>query len=494
MAQVLNAPSHSLREFRLLPGYTPADGSAPQVSLKTRLCRRQQGGYIYLHTPFLSAAMQAVSGMEMAIAVAQLGGIGILPVSQTIEEQCSKIDGVKRFKAAFQTNIMTLFPEQSIGTVIDIINETGYSTFPVTDTGMFHGKLLGIITDKDFDVRRDQDCKVAERMKTDVQAGIDIDDLKEANRSMIKYGRGFLPIISPEGVLQSVVFKKDLDKHLQHPNESIDAKKRLLVGAAISTHLEDRERVEALVEHEVDVLVIDASDGHTEYQRQMLEWVKSNYQVPVVGGNAVTTAGFDFLVAAGVDAVKVGMGIGSGCTTQEIKATGRGQATSLMDTGKARERLAQEKGIYIPLIADGGISGPADMSVALALGADALMMGNFFARYTESAGNLVRNAAGEIVKEYWMEGSMKARNFRRYAQLKNIFFEEGITGYVPHLGSIYDKLPVVLQILRATLATAGCRTIEELHEKGVLEMQSPSALLDSQVHDIVPMNVDQQIL
>ncbi len=493
MAKVLDTLSHSLREFRLLPGYTPADGSPLQVSLQTRLCR-QGDDFICLHTPFLSAAMQAVTGAEMAIAIAQLGGIGILPVSQTIDEQCGKINEVKRFKAAFQTNIKTLSPEQTIGAVVDIINETGYSTFPVTDSGQFHGKLLGVITDKDFDTRRDHDCKVSERMKTDVQAGIGIDDLKEANQLMIKYGRGFLPILSPEGMLQSVVFKKDLDKHLQHPNESIDEKKRLLVGAAISTHPEDRDRVQALIEHEADVLIIDASDGHTEYQRQMLEWIKENHPIPVIGGNVVTAVGFEFLAAAGADAIKVGMGIGSGCTTQEIKATGRGQATTLLDIGSARDQLERKKGIYIPLIADGGISGPADMSVALALGADTLMMGNFFARYTESAGNLVRNAAGEIVKEYWMEGSMKARNFRRYAQLKNIFFEEGITGYVPHQGSTYDKLPVVLQILRSTLATAGCRSITELHRQGILEMQSPSALADSQVHDIVPVNIDQQIL
>ena len=493
MAKVLSTPSHSLKEFRLLPGYTPADSSPSQVSLQTRLCR-QGDGYIHLYTPFLSAAMQAVTGKEMAIAVAQLGGIGILPVSQTIEEQCDKIDQVKRFKAGFQTNIKTLSPEQPITQVINIMNETGYSTFPVTDSGQFHGELLGIITDKDFDPRRDHDGHVGKYMRTDVQAGVDINDLKEANELMIEYGRGFLPIISPDRVLQAVVFKKDLDKHLEHPDESIDAQKRLLVGAAISTHPEDRERVQALVEHQVDVLVIDASDGHSEYQRQMLEWVKGHHQVPVVGGNVVTAEAFEFLVAAGADAIKVGMGIGSGCTTQEIKATGRGQASALLDIGRARDERADQKGGYIPLIADGGIAGPADMSVALGLGADTLMMGNFFARYTESAGNLVRNAAGEIVKEYWMEGSMRARNYRRYAQLQNIFFEEGITGYVPHMGSIYDKLPVALQILRATLATAGCRTIAELHENGVLEMQSPTALLDSEVHDMVPMNIDQQIL
>lgn len=493
MATVLNAPSHSLKEFRILPGYTPADSSAPHVSLQTRLCRKEED-YVHLHTPFLSAAMQAVTGAEMAIALAQLGGIAILPVSQPIEEQCAKINRVKRFKGGFQTDILTLSPEQSIGAVIDIINQTGYTTFPVTDDGQFHSKLVGIITDKDFDVRRDHGRKVAERMKPNVQVGVGIEDLKAANELMIKYGRGFLPIVSQDGVLQSAVFRKDLDKHLKHPNESIDAKKRLLVGAAVSTHPEDRERVLALVENQVDVLVIDASDGHTEFQRQMLEFIKSNSQVPVIGGNVVTSQGFKFLVDAGADAVKVGMGIASGCTTQEVKATGRGQASALLDIAAARDALAQKEGVYIPLIADGGITGPADMSVALALGADSMMMGNFFARYTESAGNLVRNAAGEIVKEYWMEGSMRAFNMRRYSQIKETFFEEGVSGYVPHVGSIYDKLPTIIQMLRATLATAGCRTVDDLHANAVLELQSPSALMDSKVHDMVPMNVDQQIM
>ncbi|MEW6752470.1 MAG: IMP dehydrogenase [Candidatus Latescibacterota bacterium] len=493
MGKVLSAPSHSLREFRILPGYTPADGAPPSVSLHTRLCR-DGGGYLHLHTPFLSAAMQAVTGTEMAIAVAQLGGIGILPVSQPTEEQCSRIRQVKRFKGGFQTDILTLAPQQRIAEVIEIIGKTGYTTFPVTDSGAFQSRLVGILTDKDFDLRRDHERQVAERMKTDIQVGVEIDDLKEANELMIRYGRGFLPIVTRSGVLQSAVFKKDLDKHLKHPFESIDDKKRLRVGAAVSTHPEDRVRADVLVEHEVDVLVIDASDGHTEFQRQMLHHIKGRSGVPVIGGNVVTADGFRFLAEARADAVKVGMGIGSGCTTQQVKATGRGQATALIDVCTARDQWAQEQGVYLPVIADGGITGPADMSVALALGADALMMGNFFARYTESAGNLVRNAAGEIVKEYWMEASMRAQNMRRYDQIKETFFEEGIAGYVPHVGSIYDKLPTIMQMLRATLATAGCASIEELHDRAVLEMQSSVALLDSQVHDMVPMNVDQQIL
>ena len=493
MAKVLPNPSHSLKEFRILPGYTPADGNTPNIELKTRLCRKGDD-FVYLNTPFLSAAMQAVSGVEMAISLAQLGGIGILPVSQPIDEQCAKVSQVKRFKAGFQTNIVTLAPQQSISEVNHIIRDTGYTTFPVTQSGQFHDRLIGILTDKDFDERRDLECTVKERMKTDVQSGTEVTELRSANELMIRYGRGFLPILSKDGILQTVVFKKDLDKHLRHPNESIDSQKRLLVGAAISTHPEDQERVQALVEHDVDVLVIDASDGHTEYQREMIQYVKQQCDTPVIGGNIVTSDGFRFLAEAGADAVKVGMGIGSGCTTQEVKATGRGQGTTLMEVGATRDQWQKDTGLYIPLVADGGISGPAEMSIGLALGANAIMMGNFFARYTESQGSLMRNAAGEIVKEYWMEGSMRAHNMRRYAQTKENFFEEGISGYVPHVGSIFDKLPTVVQMIRATLATAGCNTIDSLHADAVLEMQSPSALMDSKIHDIIPMNVDQQIL
>jgi IMP dehydrogenase len=487
MVQILPAAARSLKEFRLLPGYTPADGAMPNVSLETRLCR-QDDGFFRVRTPFVSAAMQAVTGVDMAIAMAQFGGIGILPVSQTIADQCAKVAAVKRFKAGFQTQIVTLSPGQSITEVMAIMAETGYSTFPVTDTGVFHGTLVGVLTDKDFDGRYDGARRVAECMRTDVQVGVAVDDLKMANQLMIQYGRGFLPIVSAEGTLLSVVFKKDLDKHIQHPHATIDAQKRLRVGAAVSTHPEDRERVQALVEHDVDVLVIDAADGHTAFQRDMLTWIKSRYAVPVIAGNVVTGNGFRFLAEAGADAVKVGMGVGSGCTTQEVKATGRGQATALMQVAAARACVAEHTGSYTPLIADGGIGSPAEMVIALALGADTLMMGNFLARFTESPGQVSRNAAGEPVKEYWMEGSRRARNHRRYAHLRALCFEEGIVGQVPHMGSIYDKLPTIMQMLQAALATAGCRTIDEFHTNAVLERQSPVALQDGQVHNMLPIH------
>ena len=491
MAQIASTISHSLKEYRLLPRLTAADGDALHVSLETRLCRRGDD-YLHLRTPFLSAAMQAVTSVEMAIAMAQLGGMGVFTVSQDVEEQCSKVDAVKRFKAGFQTDIMTLSPEQPIREVIRIINETDYTTFPVTDTGVFHGKLVGIITDKDFDERYDHGCLVSERMKTDIQVGTDIDSLKAANQLMIEYGRGFLPIVSSEGTLISVVFKKDLDKHIRHPSSTEDIQKRLVVGAAVSTHPEDRERVQALVEHQIDVIVIDASDGYTEYQNEMLTWIKSQHEVPVIAGNAVTRDGFKYLVESGADAVKIGMGIGSGCTTQTVKATGRGQGTAVMEVAGARDEYAKTSGIYIPLVADGSIQGPADMIIALSLGADTLMMGNMLARFTESQGDLVRNASGDLVKEYWMEGSKKAHNYRRYAQLAETFFEEGIVGQVPHAGSIYDKFPTIKQMIRSGMATAGCRTIDELHQDAILELQSPVSLQDSGIHDIVATQSTQE--
>jgi len=484
MAQISPTISHSLKEYRLLPRLTAADGNALHISLETRLCRQGED-YLRLRTPFLSAAMQAVTSVEMAIAMAQLGGMGVFTVSQSIEEQCDKVNAVKRFKAGFQTEIMTLSPEQSIKEVIQIIQETEYTTFPVTDTGEFHGKLVGIITDKDFDERYDHTCLVSERMKTDIQVGTEIDSLKTANQLMIEFGRGFLPIVSSEGTLISVVFKKDLDKHIRHPSSTEDNQKRLVVGAAVSTHPEDRERVQALVEHQIDVIVIDASDGYTAYQHEMLTWIKSQYDVPVVAGNVVTRDGFTYLAEAGADAVKIGMGIGSGCTTQTVKATGRGQGMSILEVAAARDEYFNTTGTYIPLIADGSIQGPADMIIALSLGADALMMGNMLARFTESHGELVRNATGDLVKEYWMEGSKKAHNNRRYAQATETFFEEGIVGQVPHAGSIYDKFPPIKQMIKSGMATAGCRTIDELHTDAILELQSPVSLQDSGIHDIV---------
>ena len=482
MKQIITSPSYSLKDFRLLPGFTDKTSSVNNVSLKTRICCNKED-YIYLELPFISAAMQAVTGVEMATALAELGGVGVLPMDADINDQCQKVRSVKHYKAGFQTDLVTLSLETKLGEVKEIIKETGYSTFPVTDTGIFHGKLLGFLTDKNFDPRYDLDLTVSKRMRTDIKAGVEVEDLKEANRLMIEYGYGFLPIVTREGTLQSVVFKKDLDKHIAHPNATVDHRKRLRVGAAVSTHSQDRERIKELAACEVDFFVIDSSDGFTVYQQETIQWIKKHTHIPVIAGNVVTREGFDMLVNAGADAVKVGMGIGSGCTTQEAKATGRGQATAIMEIVEARDAYAKNHP-YIPIIADGSISTPAEIAVALALGADSVMMGNFFARCAESPGQ-VKTINGQVVKEYWMEGSKKGLNYRRYHQQAETFFEEGISGFVPYMGSVYDVLPISMQRLKSTFSTVGAATMNAFHEKAVLELQSFSAHADGQVHNMI---------
>jgi len=483
MKQLITTPAYGLKDFRLLPGYTPKECHVDDVSLKTRLCCTA-GGWIHLELPYISAAMQAVTGTEMCTALAELGGVGILPANDTIEGQCRKARAVKQYKAGFQTDIITFSASDRLGDVKNTIDRTAYSIFPVTDNGLFHGKLLGVITDKDFDPRFDLDLTVEVRMKKQIHTGLEVDNLKEANHLMIRYGRGFLPIVSREGTLQAVVFKKDLDKHIQYPHASVDHQKRLRVGAAVSTHPEDQERVKCLMDCEVDFLVIDASDGHTVYQENMLKWIKNNYEIPVIGGNVVTKEAAEMLIVSGADGIKVGMGIGSGCTTQLVKATGRGQATALLEVAAVRNAYAGDHH-YIPIIADGSISTPSDIAIALALGADTVMMGNFFAQFSESPG-IIHQVNGQPMKAYWMEASKRGKNAPRYDQRPDTFFEEGIDGFVPYRGSLYDGLPVVVQQLKATLSTVGAATIETFHRHAVLELQSSIAQKDSRVHSMIP--------
>ena len=484
MKCVLTEPSRSIREYRLLPGFTGRDTTMGNMSLKTRLCRRGEG-FLHLNIPLVSAAMQAVTGTAMATALSALGGVGVLPLSASADEQCAAVRAVKRFKAGFQTEVITFAPDQPIGQVQQTIDQTGFRRFPVTDTGHSHGRLIGIITDKDFDQRRDQSVCVRERMTAMVQTGPEDMSLKQANEMMITAGRGCLPIVSKEGTLHSVVFRKDLNRHISHPQATVDGRKRHIVGAAVSTYEQDRHCIEALIKSEVDFLVLDASHGHTAYQQEALAWIKKYCDVPVIAGNVVTADGFYHLARSGADAVKIGMGIGSGCITQAVKSTGRGQATAIMEVAAARNVYLAETGTYVPLVADGGLISAAEIVLALAMGADTVMMGNFFARFSESPGPLLE-ARGQQVKAYWMEASAKALNYRRYYQSPATFFEEGISGFVPFEGSIYDALPQTLNKIKAALSTAGVCTIEDLQRTAVLERQSFAALNDAAVHNIQP--------
>jgi IMP dehydrogenase len=482
--KIILESAHSLREFRLLTGKTTIDNVMSNVSLKTRLCRSGRG-FLELNIPFLSAAMQAVSGRELAIALAQHGGISVIPCSLPIEKQTEIIEQVKKYKAGFQSSVITVEKSDKIENIVNLMKKYGYSSYFVTEGGRRNGKLIGMVTEKNFDEKKHLKNTVEDHMITKLDTAREGITLKEANQLMIQYGRGTLPIVDKKGNLKYVVFKKDVKKHINFPNSVVDENKRYLVAAAVSTQPKDKERIDALLETPVDALFIDASDGFSQFQADTLKYVKSKRKIPVVGGNVITKEGFNFLAKAGFDAVKVGMGIGSGCTTQEQKGTGRGQATALMDVCKARDEHYKKTGSYIPVIADGGMSTASQMIIALAIGADACMMGSFFAQYTEGAGPMRKHPKLGYLKEYWMEASAKAKNFGRYDSCEHIWFEEGVEGFVTHSGSIHKRLPESILKLKSSISSAGCKNIEELHKKSVIEIQSEASIAMGRVHDII---------
>jgi len=484
--KIIMEPSRSIREFRLLTNKTTLATVTSKVTLKTRLCTLPKGGHMELSIPFLSAAMQAVSGKNLAVALAQHGGMSVTPCSIPITEQVKIIAEVKKFKAGFQKSVYCVKKDETLKNIVKIIKEKGYNSFPVTDTGEMGGKLLGVLRDREFNMKEDLDKTVGDYMSTKYLSAKEGITLKEANLSMIKHGRTHLYVLDDKGNLRFVVFKKDLLRQMDYPGGSTDQNRRYCIGGAVSTHPSDKKRIDALIEEEADVIFIDSSDGFTEFQKDTLDYIRTRSKViPVIGGNIITREGFRFLVESGFNAVKIGMGIGSGCTTQEQKGTGRGQATALMEVADERDKYFQETGNYIPLIADGGIAGAGHMVIALAMGADVIMMGRFFAQYTESAGGLRKHPSLGPVKEYWMEASSRARNYGRYDTTKDLFFEEGVEGFVPHVGSINDNLWEPIQKIKSALSNAGCQNLEDFRNEAVLELQSIASIQDGGIHDII---------
>ena len=475
-------PSRTLTEFRLLPGLTTPETTIDRVSLRTPLVRRSdRDEAVMLKAPVVAAAMQSVSGARMGIELAKLGGVAFVYASQPIDDQAAMVRRIKSHKAGF-VEPRTIGPDVPLRTVDALRKEAGFSTFPVVAED---GRLLGLITRRDYDVRAHGDLPVRERMITrdQLDVGIGITDLEEANAILIEGHRSVLPIVGEDDRLLSLVFRKDIEDHLDNPDQVVDERKRLVAVAAINTH-DHTDRVPALVEAGVDVVGIDSSDGHTCYQRTTIEWVRREYpKLPVVGGNVITGEGFDFLVDSGAGAVKVGMGGGSICITQEQKGTGRGLATAVMKVAEARDRYREKTGIHVPVIADGGIVHSKDVVVALALGADAVMMGRYFARMDESPTEKIR-IGGRVMKPYWGEGAARARAWSpaRYDQAG---FLEGVEGFVEYAGKLRDNLPELASKLRAAMASCGCATIAELHEKAELELVSALAIREGKVHDIV---------
>ena len=492
MAFYFDTPSRTFSEYLLVPGYSSAECIPANVSLETPIVKFKKGEEpsLKMHIPMVSAVMQAVSDDKMAVALAKEGGISFIYGSQTIENQAAMVARVKAHKAGFVVSDSNLTPDSTLDDILKLKEKTGHSTVAITEDGTNNGKLLGIVASRDYRVSRmDVNTKVSEFMtpiEKIVYANKDV-TLKEANNIIWDNKLNSLPVLDDEGRLLYMVFRKDYDSHKENPNELLDSHKRYVVGAGINTR-DYEERVPALVEAGVDVLCIDSSEGYSEWQLRTISWVREKYgdTVKIGAGNVVDKEGFRFLADAGADFIKVGIGGGSICITREQKGIGRGQATSVIDVAKARDEYFEETGVYIPICSDGGIVYDHHITLALAMGSDFVMLGRYFSRFDESPTNKV-NINGAYMKEYWGEGSARARNWQRYdlGGDKKLSFEEGVDSYVPYAGSLKDNVNLTLAKVKSTMCNCGALSIPELQKNAKLTLVSSTSIVEGGAHDVL---------
>ena len=494
MAQYFNEPSRTFSEYLLVPGYTGPDCMPVNVDLSTPLVKFRKGEEpeIKLNIPMVSAIMQSVSGEKLSVALAQEGGISFIYGSQTVEDEAAMVARVKGTKAGFVPSDSNVRPDQALADIVSLKARTGHSTVAVTEDGTADGKLLGIVTSRDYRVSRMDPATPVREFMTPVEKLICAKEgvtLAEANDILWENKLNQLPVLSEDGRLLYFVFRKDYDAHKSNPMELLDKKKRYMVGAGINTR-DYEKRVPALVEAGVDVLCIDSSEGYTEWQRRTLDWIHTNYPEMRVGaGNVVDADGFRFLADAGADFIKVGIGGGSICITRETKGIGRGQATAVIEVAEARNQYFKETGVYIPICSDGGIVYDYHMALALAMGADFLMLGRYFSRFDESpTAKLLVN--GTYVKEYWGEGSNRARNWQRYdlGGDQKLTFEEGVDSYVPYAGPLSDGVRQSLAKVRSTMCNVGVLNIKDLQDKAKLTLVSATSIVEGGAHDVILKN------
>lgn len=492
MAFYYKEPSHTFSEYLLIPGYSSAECIPAQVSLKTPLVKYERGQEpeLTINIPMVSAVMQSVSDDRLAVALAQEGGLSFIYGSQSIESQAEMIRKVKRYRAGFVVSDSNVSPEMTLGDILSITEETGHSTVAVTEDGKPGGKLLGIVTNKDYRVSRmESDTKVKDFMTKleDLVYASEDTTLKEANDIIWEHKINCLPLVNKNQELVYLVFRKDYDTHKKNENELIDSSKRYVVGAGINTR-DYEERVPVLIEAGADVLCIDSSEGFSEWQKITIDYVRDKYgdSVKIGAGNVVDAEGFRFLAESGADFVKVGIGGGAICITREQKGIGRGQATALIEVAKARDDYYEETGIYVPICSDGGIVHDYHVTLALAMGADFIMLGRYFARFDESPTKRV-NINGSYMKEYWGEGSARARNWQRYDMGgdKKLSFEEGVDSFVPYAGSLKDNVNLTLSKVKSTMCNCGALTIPELQEKAKITLVSSTSIVEGGAHDVM---------
>ncbi|MDC7245982.1 MAG: IMP dehydrogenase [Sphaerochaetaceae bacterium] len=492
MAKVYDEVSRTFNEYLLIPKLTKRTDFPEKVSLRTPLTKYRKGEdpLIQLEIPFTSAIMQSVSDDTLAVALARQGGLSFIYSSQTIEAQSEMVRKVKEFKLGFVESRFNLTLESTLADVVRIKNTTDHTTITVTSDGCPHGELLGIITSRNWRIpKMDLRTKVSEFMTpvSELACGTDGISLEQAYDILWNHKLDVLPILKGKN-LSSLVFRKDYFSDTENPHALMDEKKSYMVGAGVNTR-DYRERIPRLVDSGADVLCIDSSDGFSEYQKDVIDFVRETYgeTVKVGAGNVVDADAFYYLAEAGADFIKIGVGGGSICITREQKGIGRGQATAVLEVAKARDEYYERTGIYIPLGSDGGIVQDYHVTLALAMGADFVMLGRYFARFEEAPGRKYM-LNGNYVKEYWGEGSNRAKNWSRYDKNDGsaLKFEEGVDSYVPYAGPLKDNLMITLAKIKAAMVNSGCLSIKEFQHNATLTVISQMSLSESSAHDVIP--------
>ncbi len=498
MSKILTDISRTFSEFLLLPNLTTEKCIPENVSLKTPIVKfkKNEEPKICANIPMVSAIMQSVSGEEMGIALAREGGIAFIFGSQSIESQAKMVENVKKSKAGFVVSDSNVKPDATLGEVVELVERTGHSTVMITDDGTENGKFLGLVTDKDYRLSRDNLNEKIEKFMNKKENLVYAEEgitLKEANDKIWDEKISCLPILDKDGRLKHLVFRKDYEDRKNNSNSLLDEEKRYVVGAGINTR-DYEERIPALVKAGVDIICMDSSDGYSVWQKKTIDFVREKYgdTVKIGAGNVVDAEGFRYLAEAGADFIKVGVGGGSICITRETKGIGRGQASALIDVVAERDKYYEETGIYIPVCSDGGIVHDYHITLALALGADFVMMGRYFARFDESPTRTVKKN-GSFYKEYWGEGSNRARNWQRYdmgGSKTKLAFEEGVDSYIPYAGKLKDNLDITLSKVRSTMCNCGSTTIQELHKNARLTIVSAVSIREGGAHDVITKDVE----